>query len=230
MKRLKTEGLSQRLGLFHNEKRLKAYESMRHIYDRLVQHLISEFNKLPSIGTRTAERLAYFVLNRSKQDNLSLCRAITDVNEKVIRCELCNNFTEVSPCDICKDQRRDQTVMCVVEEPHDLVAIEKTGKFNGVYHVLMGVLSPLDGIGPENLQMNGLISRLKKNAIKEVILATNTTAEGETTALYLCNFIRKAFPKILISRIAYGLAVGADLEFIDSSTIAKSLEGRHAFQ
>ena len=203
---------------------------MRPIYDKLIKILIAELAKMPTIGTRTAERLAYFILHRTKENNEKLCQAIRDVSEKVVRCEACNNFTEHSPCEICRDDKRIRNVVCVVEEPHDLVAVEKTGKYNGLYHVLLGVLSPLEGVGPEDLEIQKLVKRVESGEISEVILATNTTSEGETTALYLVNLIRKINSKVTLSRIAYGLAVGADLEYIDASTIAKSLEGRNLYK
>jgi len=203
---------------------------MRNIYDKLIQNLIAEFTKMPSIGMRTAERLSYYILRRSREDNQQLCETIRKVSEKILRCSQCQNFTEHDPCEICRDEKRQKDVICVVEEPHDLVAIEKTGRFNGRYHILMGALSPLEGIGPANLQISSLMKKIQVNSIREIILATNTTTEGETTALYLANLICKISPQVTVTRIAYGLAVGADLEYIDHATIAKSLEGRQVYK
>jgi len=188
-----------------------------------VERLISEFSKLPGIGRKTAQRLTFFLLKEERERVLSLAEAIVALKDRVRYCSVCFNITEQDPCAICRDPRRQHDIICVVEEPSDLMAIERLGVYKGVYHVLGGVLSPLDGIGPEDLHIRELLERLKEG-VKEVILATNPTVEGEATALYLSRLIRPLGVKI--SQIARGLPVGGDIELADEMTLTRAFEGR----
>lgn len=186
--------------------------------------LVNELKKLPGIGRKTAERLAFHLL-KSQKDNIDiLVEAITEVKNRVRFCSICNSFTEIDPCDICSDPNREKNILCVVEEPHDVFAIEKTREYKGGYHVLLGVLSPLDGVGPSDLKIDELVKRAKENGIKEVILATNPNLEGEATAMYIAKILKPFGMKI--TRIARGLPVGGDLEYADEVTLTKSMEGR----
>ena len=188
-----------------------------------IRRLIQEFSKLPGIGEKTAERLAFHLLAQPKSEALLLSSSIRDLKEQVKSCGRCYNITEKDPCSICSDPKRDLTVMCVVEQSRDLWAIERSGAYQGGYHVLHGRLSPLDGVGPENLTIPRLLDRVVKEGVKEVILATNPTAEGDATAFY----IQRALNGTLrVTRIARGLPVGSDIEYADSVTLWKSLEGR----
>jgi recombination protein RecR len=191
-----------------------------------IDHLIQEFSKLPGIGQKSAQRLAFYVLKIKKEDAKKLAQAILTVKEKVTYCSVCFNLTEDDPCKICKDKKRDGSVICVVEEANDVAAIEKTNQYKGLYHVLGGVLSPLDGIGPDELRIKELMSRLRKS-VKEVILATNPSAEGEATAVYLSKLIKPM--GIKVTRIARGLPAGGALEYADMATLSKALEGRVEF-
>lgn len=191
-----------------------------------IDKLIEEFSKLPGIGQKSAQRLAFYVLKIKKEEAKKLAQAILGVKEKVAYCSVCFNLTEDDPCKICRDKKRDSSVICVVEEANDVVAIEKTNQYKGLYHVLGGVLSPLDGIGPDELRIKELMSRLKKG-VKEVILATNPSAEGEATAVYLSKLIKPM--GIKVTRIARGLPAGGDLEYADMATLSKALEGRVEF-
>lgn len=193
-------------------------------YARSMQSLIKEFSRMPGIGTRTAERLAFYILKLSKEDAERLADSILKVKSTIRFCGVCNNLSEGETCLICRDGSRDKGIICVVEEPNDASAIEKTGKFNGVYHVLLGRLSPLDGIGPESLKINELLERLKKERIREVIIASNSDTEGETTALYITKVLRPC--KVKITRLAYGIPVGSDLKYADQATLMKAIEGR----
>jgi recombination protein RecR len=193
-------------------------------YNAAVKKLVEELAKLPGIGPRTAERLALYILKTPPQQANSLARAITEVKEKISYCKVCNNLSQTSLCQICQDQTRDKSIVCVVEQPNDVAAIEKTGVFHGRYHVLLGSLSPLDGIGPDNLTVGQLIARVKSGEVKEVIIATNCNAEGETTALYLTRLIKPLGVKV--TRIAHGIAVGSTLEYTDQATLSKAMEGR----
>ncbi|RKY60676.1 MAG: recombination protein RecR [Candidatus Latescibacterota bacterium] len=188
-----------------------------------VERLISEFSKLPGIGRKTAQRLTFFLLKEERERVLSLAEAIVALKDRVRYCSVCFNITEQDPCAICRDPRRQHDIICVVEEPSDLMAIERLGVYKGVYHVLGGVLSPLDGIGPEDLHIRELLERLKEG-VKEVILATNPTVEGEATALYISRLIRPLGVKI--SQIARGLPVGGDIELADEMTLTRAFEGR----
>ena len=191
---------------------------------RAVDELVKEFKKMPGVGLKTAQRLSFYVLRISHQEADKLAKAIMEVKEKVTYCSVCSNITETDPCEICTNPKRDSQTICVVEEPKDILAIEKTGEYRGMYHVLMGAISPLDGVGPESLKIDSLLKRVKSSAVKEVILATNPNAEGEATATYLSRLLKPLGVKVY--RIARGLPVGSELEYADEVTITKALEGK----
>ncbi len=186
--------------------------------------LIAEFKKMPGIGLKTAQRLSFYILRIQKQEAEKLAKTILQVKERITHCSICGNFTQQEPCEICANIKRDHQVICVVEEPKDIPAIERTGEFQGLYHVLMGVISPLDGIGPENLKIKNLVERIKTTAVKEIILATNPNVEGEATATYLSRLLKPMGVKVY--RIARGLPVGSELEYADEVTVSKALEGK----
>lgn len=189
--------------------------------------LTEELKKLPGIGQKTAERLAFHILKATPDEVNRLSKALTDVKEKVRLCSICCSITEKDPCAICADDKRDHKTICVVEEPHDVFAIERINEFNGVYHVLMGVMSPLDGIGPEELKIAELVSRVEDGAeggVTEVIVATNPNVEGEATAMYIGKLL--ADKEVIVTRIARGLPMGGDLEYADEMTLSKALGGR----
>jgi recombination protein RecR len=193
-----------------------------------VARLIEEFSKLPGVGTKTAQRLTYHVLRGSTDDARALAAALVAIKEEVAYCSTCCNITEagVDPCDICADPRREAGRICVVEEPLDVLAIERTGEFRGRYHVLHGAISPIDGIGPERLRVRELLARVGSDGVEEVILATNPNLEGEATAMYLADLLA---PHVAaVTRIARGLPVGGDLEYADDVTLIRSLQGRRA--
>ncbi len=192
-----------------------------------IQKLIEEFSKLPGIGRKTAQRMAFYILKGKKEEAEALAQAVLDVKEKVHYCSVCFNITEEDPCSICKDEKRDRSLICVVEEANDVVALEKTNQYRGLFHVLGGVLSPLDGIGPDDLKIKELLSRLKGKQVKEVILATNPNTEGEATAIYIAKLVKPLSVKV--TRIARGLPAGGDLEYADQVTLANALEGRIEF-
>jgi recombination protein RecR len=189
-----------------------------------ISRLIQELTKLPGVGEKTASRLAMHILRVSREDAESLARAILEVKEKIRLCPLCFNLTDQDPCRICQDPKRDEEVICVVSGPEDLIALEKSGGFRGLYHVLHGVLSPLEGVGPKDLRISELLSRLRGGKVKEVILATNPSVEGEATAQYLSQIIKPL--GIRVTRIARGVPMGGDLQYIDEVTLSKSLENR----
>jgi len=191
-----------------------------------VDRLIEEFSKLPGIGRKTAMRLAFYILKEDKSEADRLAQALLDVKERVKYCSICFNITETDPCFVCQDEKRDKSIICVVEEANDVLALEKTGEYKGLYHVLGGALSPLDGIGPDNLRAKELLLRLK-DGVSEVILATNPNVEGEATAIYLSKLIKPL--GIKVTRIARGLPVGGDLEYADQVTLMRALEGRREF-
>ncbi len=195
-----------------------------------VARLIEEFSKLPGVGTKTAQRLTYHVLRTSEADARALAAALVSVKEDVDYCSVCCNITETGndPCFICGDARRESTRICVVEEPLDVLAIERTSEFRGRYHVLHGAISPIDGIGPERLRTRELIARVRDGGVEEVILATNPNLEGEATAMYLADLLRAHVPSV--TRIARGLPVGGDLEYADDVTLIRSLQGRRAME
>jgi len=188
-----------------------------------IERLIEEFQKFPGVGRKTAQRLVFYLLRSPKEEIAGLAEAIKAVKEKVGFCSVCFNISEKDPCDICTDLNRDRTLICVVEEASDLWALERTGEYKGLFHILGGVLSPLDGIGPDDLRIKELLSRLKEG-VKEIILATNPNTEGEATAVYLSNLIKPL--KVKVTRIARGLPMGGDLEYADQVTLAKAIEGR----
>lgn len=193
-------------------------------YAEPVAKLIEELGKLPGIGPKTAQRLAFYILNNDAGAARDLARAIVDAKNNTRYCSVCSNLTDIDPCTICSSDRRDRSVICVVEEPRDVVAIEKARDFKGLYHVLQGTISPMDGVGPEDLRIRELLSRLQTGEAKEVIVATNPNIEGEATAMYLARLIKPS--GIKVTRIAHGLPVGGDLEYADEVTLAKAFEGR----
>jgi recombination protein RecR len=186
--------------------------------------LIEELKKLPGVGSKSAQRLAFHILRSDESDAQALAGAIRDVKEKLHLCSVCNNITDVDPCTYCSSPTRNQRLVCVVEEPTNIAAIEKTRHFNGVYHVLHGSISPLHGVGPEHLRITNLMKRIDHGDVDEVIVATNPTVEGEATAVYLSQTIRR--PKLKVTRIAMGIPVGSDIEYADEVTMIKAMEGR----
>jgi recombination protein RecR len=186
--------------------------------------LVEQLQKLPGIGAKGAQRLAFHILKNPRDEAERLCDAIRDVKERVTYCTVCNNITEHDPCVFCAGATRDQRVICVVEEPQSVSVVEKTREFRGVYHVLMGALSPLHGVGPDDLKIAGLLSRVGGGAVDEVILATNPTVEGEATALYLARLLKPL--GVRVTRIAMGIPVGSDLEYADEVTMTRAMEGR----
>ena len=187
--------------------------------------LIEQFERLPGIGSKTAQRLAYFVLNMPKDQATEFSNAIIDAHEKIRYCETCCNFSDQQYCPVCRSSTRDKSVICVVETPRDAIALENTHEYNGVYHVLHGAISPLNGIGPDQLYIKQLLSRLSDDTVKEVIMATNPTVEGEATAMYISRLLKPI--GIKVTRLAYGIPVGGDLEYADEVTLARALEGRN---
>lgn len=189
-----------------------------------IANLIEQFSKLPGIGRKSAQRLAFFVLEMDRDDALRLSQAIIEAKDKIKFCSVCGNFTDSDICTICKDSSRDRKTICVVEGPRDVVAMERTKEYKGLYHVLHGTISPMDNIGPSDLNIKGLLDRLKEDEIKEIILATNPTVEGEATALYISKLIKPLGVKV--TRIAHGIPVGGDLEYFDEVTLAKAMYNR----
>ena len=186
--------------------------------------LVEEFSKMPGIGSKTAQRLAFYILRAPKADAEAFSRAVTKVKDSVRFCLDCNNLSDGDLCEICKYPSRERTVLCVVEEPNDILTIEKSGNFKGIYHVLLGSLSPLDGIGPSDLKIKELIARVKKGRFKEIIIATDFNTEGEATALYLAKVLKDSGSRL--TRVAYGIPVGSDIGYADQATIIKAFEGR----
>ena len=191
-----------------------------------VERLIEAFSRLPGIGPKTASRLTYFLLRASEDESIELSEALKGLRQGTTFCSNCFNITSVAidPCEICSDERRERTLLCVVEEPLDLLAVERTGKFSGRYHVLHGAISPVEGVGPEDLRIEELITRLEREGVKEIILATNPTLEGEATAMFLKQ--RLVDLPVRLTRLARGLPSGGDLEYADSMTLSQALEGR----
>ncbi|HEY1866035.1 MAG TPA: recombination mediator RecR [Candidatus Acidoferrales bacterium] len=189
-----------------------------------VSRLIDELKHLPGIGQKTAQRLAFHLLRAAPEQALALADAIREAKLNIRECSVCNNITDTDPCLYCSSATRDRKLICVVEEPHNILAVEKTRQYNGLYHVLGGALSPLDGIGPEQLKLRSLIERLKGGTVEEIIVATNPTAEGEATAVYVSKLIKPLGPRV--TRIGVGIPVGADLEYADEITMLKAMEGR----
>ena len=194
-------------------------------YSEVMTKLVEAFSKLPGIGKRSAERMVFHLLKTKKEDALVLGELIKQLRENVIFCSVCHNFSDEKLCHVCSDPGRDQGVICVVEDPKDVAAIEKTGGHPGVYHVLLGALSPLDGIGPAQICIQDLLERVKQKKIREVILATNPNTEGDTTALYLAKVLAPF--KIKVTRLARGIPVGSHIEYTDQATLARAMAGRH---
>ena len=186
--------------------------------------LIEQFERMPGIGHKSAQRLAFYVLNMNSADAQAFSKAILDAHQNIKRCSRCCNLAEEELCPICKNGGRDESVICVVEDPRDVLAFERTHEYNGVYHVLHGVISPMNGIGPEDITVKELLNRLADGTVKEVIMATNPTVEGEATAMYISRLIKPL--GVTVSRLAYGVPVGAELEYADEVTLARALEGR----
>jgi recombination protein RecR len=194
-------------------------------YAAPIEKLIDEFRKLPGIGSKSAQRLAYSILRKSKEEAERLSRAIMEVKETIRYCSRCNNFSDRDPCGFCSNPNRSQETICVVEEPHDILSIEKTREYHGQYHVLHGALSPINGVGPEDLRLKNLLERMKEGKVQEIILATNPNVEGEATAIYIAKLLKPI--GVRVSRIALGVPVGSDLEYADEVTMSKALEHRH---
>ena len=190
-----------------------------------VNRLIDQFKRLPGIGQKTAQRLAFHVLRAEPEEALALAEAIRDAKLKIRECSVCNNITDSDPCLYCSSPSRNHSLICVVEEPHNIIAIERTRQYNGLYHVLGGALSPLEGIGPDQLKLKSLIERLKGGTVSEIIIATNPTAEGEATAVYVSKLIKPL--GVRVTRIGVGIPVGSDLEYADEITMLKAMERRH---
>lgn len=193
-------------------------------YSTPIDRLIDEFTKLPGIGRKTGQRLAFHVIDMPIEEVELLSQAIIEAKQSVKYCTICTNLTDQEICNICGDKKRDSSIICVVEDPRDVVALEKTKEFHGYYHVLHGVISPLEGIGPEEIRIKELLARLTSDEVKEIVLATNPNIEGEATAMYLAKLLKPM--GIKVSRIAYGIPVGGDLEYADEITLSKAMEGR----
>jgi recombination protein RecR len=189
-----------------------------------LQNLIDQFKRLPGVGAKSAQRLAFHVLRTPREDTERLCDAIREVKDRVTYCSICNNFTDTDRCVYCANPSRDHRLVCVVEEPQNVNVIEKTGGFRGVYHVLLGALSPLQGVGPDDLKIKGLLARVERGHVEEVVLATNPNVEGEATAIYLAKLLKPL--GVRVTRIAMGVPVGSDLEYADEITMGKSMAGR----
>lgn len=189
-----------------------------------LQELVDQFKRLPGVGAKSAQRLAFHVLRTPREDAERLCQAIRDVKDRVTYCTTCNNITDTDPCLMCGDDSRDHRVICVVEEPQNVNVVDRTGGFKGVFHVLMGALSPLQGIGPDDLKIKGLLARIGVDGVDEVILATNPTVEGEATAIYLARLLKPL--GIRVTRIATGIPVGSDIDYADDLTVGKAMDGR----
>ena len=193
-----------------------------------VQRLITELSKLPGVGGRTAQRLAFYVLRQSDEEAMALAEAIREVKERIGLCEVCFNLADGPRCRICEDTRRDPALICVVEDPSDVISIERTHEFAGRYHVLGGALSPIDGVDPEDLKITELYERAIAEQVREVVIATNPTTTGEATALHLAGGLRERMPELSVTRLASGLPVGADLEYADELTLGRAFSGRRA--
>jgi recombination protein RecR len=200
------------------------------VYAPPIQRLVSELSKLPGIGNRTAQRLAFYILRAPLEDADALAQAIRDVKERIGLCEICSNLAEGPRCRICEDERRDPALICVVEEPSDVIALERTHEYRGRYHVLGGALSPIDGVDAEDLRIAELFRRVEEpgSEIREVVLATNPTTTGEATALHIAEALRERAPQLSVTRLASGLPVGADLEYADEVTLGRAFSGRRA--
>ncbi|MBR6549199.1 MAG: recombination protein RecR [Clostridia bacterium] len=190
-----------------------------------LERLIEQFEKLPGIGRKTAQRLAFFMLNMPEGQAEQFAEAIVDARQKIHQCSVCQNLTDGDTCNICSATDRDKTTICVVEDPRDVVAFERTREYNGLYHVLHGVISPMDGIGPDQLRIKELLARVGGGEVQEVIMATNPTVEGEATAMYVSRLLKPL--EVKVTRLAYGIPVGGDLEYADEVTLSRALEGRN---
>lgn len=186
--------------------------------------LVEQFERLPGIGHKTAQRLAFYVLNLPDTEAQAFAYAITEAKEKIHYCKICQNLTDGETCSVCQDTRRDNSVICVVEDPRDVIAIERTHEFDGLYHVLHGTISPVDGVGPDQIRIKELLARLQDDTVEEIIMATNPTVEGEATAMYISRLLKPL--GIKVTRLAYGIPVGGDLEYADEVTLSRALEGR----
>ena len=189
-----------------------------------LQELVDQFKKLPGVGAKSAQRLAFHVLRTPREEAERLCQAIRDVKDRVTYCTTCNNITDTDPCLMCGDETRDRRVICVVEEPQNVNVVDRSGGFRGVFHVLMGAISPLQGIGPDDLKIKGLLARIGVDEVDEVILATNPTVDGEATAIYLARLLKPL--GIRVTRIATGIPVGSDMDYADDLTVGKAMDGR----
>jgi len=196
------------------------------LYEGPIQELIDELSRLPGIGPRGAQRIAFHLLDAPEEEVFQLADVLRRVKEAARFCEVCFNVSQETRCRVCRDPRRDRSLLCVVEESKDVVAIERTGEFRGTYHVLGGAISPIDGIGPEQLHIPELIERIKNDGVTEIIIATNASVEGESTALFLQRYIQEAGLTLTVSRLARGIPVGVDLEYADQITLSHALEGR----
>lgn len=194
-------------------------------YPDSLKVLIDSFKKLPSIGEKTAERLSFAVMNMSEEDINSFSKAIVDVKLKIKKCSICGNITENEICDICSDSSRDSDIICVVEDSKNIISLEKMGSYRGKYHVLNGLISPIDGKGPDDIMLDSLLQRIKKENIKEIIIAVSPTLEGETTSLYISKLLEPF--KITVSKIAYGIPIGADMEYLDPMTLSMAMSNRN---
>ena len=189
-----------------------------------LQELVDQFKKLPGVGAKSAQRLAFHVLRTPREEAEQLCQAIRDVKDRVTYCTTCNNITDTDPCLMCGDETRDRRVICVVEEPQNVNVVDRSGGFRGVFHVLMGAISPLQGIGPDDLKIKGLLALIGVDSVDEVILATNPTVDGEATAIYLARLLKPL--GIRVTRIATGIPVGSDMDYVDDLTVGKAMDGR----
>jgi recombination protein RecR len=193
------------------------------VYSPVIDNLIAQLTRLPGVGTRTAQRLAFHLLRVPREEALALAEAIREAKERIGFCRECGNLTEEEVCGICRDERRDRAVICVVEQPADLLSVERTREYRGVYHVLGGALSPLDGVEPDDLRIDALVARVERNGVEEVVLATNPTMTGEATAAFIADRLRG---RTRVTRLASGLPVGSDLEYADEVTLGRALAGR----
>ena len=190
-----------------------------------LEKLIEEFRKMPSVGVKSAERMAYYILGLDDSETKSLVDAINNAHTSIHTCNVCCNLTEGEKCNICSNPNRDNSIICVVENPRDVTAFERTHEYKGTYHVLHGIISPMNGVGPDNIRIKELISRMADDSVNEVIMATNPTAEGEATAMYIARLLKPM--GIKVSRLAYGIPVGSDLEYADEVTLSRALQGRN---
>jgi recombination protein RecR len=196
-------------------------------YAKPLAKLVAEFEKLPGIGPKSAQRLAFHILRIPEEEANALAEAVVNVKQQIRLCNICYNFTDQDRCEVCSDAKRDRTILCVVAEPRDMIAMEKTNEFRGLYHVLGGVISPMDGVGPDMLKIRELLSRINEGEIVEIILATNPTIEGDSTAMYIARVMKETFgDKVKVMRIAHGMPVGGDMDYADQATLIQALQWR----